>query len=220
MRDFPVWAYDGPAFCSYPCFGVMAARKKKNPAKAAPRVATPKATVAVAPSGSRSAREPIDLPRALLHAWRVNERINQELLKLVAPHIWRAFPQSSKRRNIATSFAHIHNVRCMRIRMSHSGVPVPERLDRAEISADAARRALAESADAMAALIRLGLDAGGHVPNYRPDVVAMVCGAMVHEAHHRGQISHWCRELGVPITPEQSLMLWEWDKLHKQVNRD
>ena len=68
--------------------------------------------------------------------------------------------------------------------------------------------------------VRLGLDSGGHVPNYMPDVVAMVCGAMVHEAHHRGQISHWCRELGVPITPEQSLMLWEWDKLHKRVNRD
>lgn len=208
----------------------MAARKKKQAAKPDPRPATPKATPAVAPptpptprsppTGSRTSREPVDLSRALLHAWRVNERINQELLKLVAPHIWRAFPQSSKRRNIATSFAHIHNVRCMRIKMSHSSVPVPERLDRAEITPDDARKALAESADAMAALIRLGLDAGGHVPNYRPDVVAMVCGAMVHEAHHRGQISHWCRELGVPITPEQSLVMWEWDKLHKAVNRD
>jgi uncharacterized damage-inducible protein DinB len=199
----------------------MAAKKKKQPAKAAPRPATPKATPAVAAStGSRTTREPIDLSKALLHAWRVNERINQELLKLVAPHIWRAFPQSSKRRNIATSFAHIHNVRCMRIRMSHSSVAAPERLDRAEITPDDARKALGESAAAMAALIQLGLDAGGHVPNYRPDVVAMVCGAMLHEAHHRGQISHWCRELGVPITPEQSLVMWEWDKLHKQVNRD
>ena len=108
----------------------------------------------------------------------------------------------------------------MRIKMCHSSVAVPERLDRAEITPDDARKALAVSADAMAALIRVGLDAGGHVPNYRPNVVAMICGAMNHEAHHRGQISHWCRELGVPITPEQSLVLWEWDKLHKTVNRD
>ena len=43
------------------------------------------------------------------------------------PRIWRAFPPSSKRRNIATSFAHIHNVRCMRIKMSHSSVAVPLR---------------------------------------------------------------------------------------------
>ena len=206
---------------SHPHPGVMAARKKKNPSTSAPRTTTPRATPTIAVvAGPRSTREPVDLSKALLNAWRVNERINQELLKLVAPHIWRAFPQSSKRRNIATSFAHIHNVRCMRIKMSHSTVAVPERLDRAEITPEDARRALAVSADAMAQLIRLGLDSGGHVPNYKPDVVAMVCGAMVHEAHHRGQISHWCRELGVPITPEQSLMLWEWDKLHKQVNRD
>lgn len=199
----------------------MASKKKKQSAKAAPRSATPKATpVVAAPLGSRSTREPIDLSRALLNAWRVNERINQQLIDLIAPHIWRAFPTSSKRRNIATSFAHIHNVRCMRIKMCHSSVAVPERLDRAELTPDDARKALAISADALAALIRLSLDAGGHVPNYRPDVVAMVCGAMVHEAHHRGQISHWCRELGVPITAEQSLVLWEWDKIHKQVNRD
>jgi uncharacterized damage-inducible protein DinB len=195
--------------------------KKKKVARATSHAAIPKATVgAASASGSRSTREPVELASALLNAWRVNERINQELLNLVAPHIWRAFPPSSKRRNIATSFAHIHNVRCMRIKMSHSSVTVPERLDRAEVTADEARAALSVSADAMAQLIRLGLDAGGHVPNYRPDVVAMACGAMLHEAHHRGQISHWCRELGVPITPEQSLVLWEWDKLHKQVNRD
>ena len=199
----------------------MPAKRKKGIARPAPRPATPKATPVVSAStGGRTAREPVDFSRALLNAWRVNDRITHELLALVAPHIWRAFPQSSKRRNIATTFAHIHNVRCMRIKMSHSTVPVPERLDRAEITPDDARKALAESADAMAALIQLGLDAGGHVPNYQPDVVALVCYAITHEAHHRGQISHWCRELGVPITPEQSLGMWEWDNLHKKVNRE
>lgn len=199
----------------------MPSKKKKQSVKAASRTATPKATPAISASTTtRTARDPVDLSRALLNAWRVNDRITHELLALVAPHIWRAFPQSSKRRNIATSFAHIHNVRCMRIKMSHSTVTVPERLDRAEITPDDARKALAESADAMAALIQLGLDAGGHVPNYQPDVVALVCYAITHEAHHRGQISHWCRELGVPLTPEQSLGLWEWDKLHKKVNRE
>lgn len=197
----------------------MAAKKKKQAPKPTDRVATPKAVPVVAPqAGSRTSREPVDFSQALLNAWRVNERINQELLAIIAPHIWRAFPPSSKRRNIATSFAHIHNVRCMRLKMCQS--QVPERLDRAEVSVDEARKALTESANAMAALIQLGLDAGGHVPNYQPDVVAMVCGAMVHEAHHRGQISHWARELGAPQTPEQQLKLWEWDKLHKQVNRE
>lgn len=206
----------------------MKRRKKpagnESPPRSLPNSRATKTGAAVAetatPSAARSVRAPVDLSRALLEAWRVNERINQELLSLVPAHIWRAFPPSSKRRNIATSFAHIHNVRCMRIRMSHSSVVVPDRLDRAEITPDETRKALAESAEAMAALIRLGLDAGGHVPNYKPDVVAFTCSAMAHEANHRGQISHWCRELGAPQTPEQQLKLWEWDKLHKLVNRD
>lgn len=221
----------------------MASRKKKSrgtetrPAKPAPvaihadgasetrardtvtRPVTPANTAVSARTGARTARTPIDLSQALIGAWRVNERINQELLRLIAPHIWRAFPASSRRRNIATTFAHIHNVRCMRIRMSHSTVTVPDRLERAEVSMGEARDALIASSASMEALIQLALDAGGHVPNYKPDVVGLVCGAMVHEAHHRGQIAHWCRELGVPITPEQSLVLWEWDKLHRQVNR-
>lgn len=206
----------------------MKRRKKpagrQSPPRSIPDSRSTKNEVAVAapsaPPAVRSARAPVDLSRALLDAWRVNERINQELLSLVPAHIWRAFPPSSKRRNIATSFAHIHNVRCMRIKMSHSSIVVPERLDRAEISPDEARKALAESAEAMAALIRLGLEADGHVPNHRPDVVAFTCAAMAHEANHRGQISHWCRELGAPQTPEQQLKLWEWDKLHKLVNRE
>ena len=143
----------------------MKRRKKsagsQTPPRSLPDTRSAKKTdVAVAapaaPSAVRSARAPVDLSRALLDAWRVNERINQELLSLVAPHIWRAFPASSKRRNIATSFAHIHNVRCMRIKMSHSSVAVPERLDRAELTPDDARKALAESAEAMAALIQAG----------------------------------------------------------------
>ena len=206
----------------------MKRRKKpagnQTPPRSLPNSSPTKTVVAVAApaalSASRSARAPVDLSRALLEAWRVNERINQELLSLVPAHVWRVFPPSSKRRNIATSFAHIHNVRCMRIRMSRSSVAVPDRLERAEITPDEARKALADSAEAMAALIRLGLDADGHVPNYKPDVVAFVCSAMIHEANHRGQISHWCRELGAPQSPELQLKLWEWDKLHKLVNRE
>jgi uncharacterized damage-inducible protein DinB len=147
-------------------------------------------------------------------AFLVNERMNHVLLDLIAPHIWQAFPPSSRRRNIATSFAHIHNVRCMRLRMCRKDAPVPERLDRATVSMDEARRALQESARAMAELIRLGLAAGGHVPNYRPDVVALTCATIVHDAHHRGQIAPWARELGAPISAVDALRLWEWDKLH------
>jgi uncharacterized damage-inducible protein DinB len=44
------------------------------------------------------------------------------------------------------------------------------------------------------------------------DVVSMACAAINHEAHHRGQICDWVRELGAPISPDQQLMLWDWHK--------
>jgi uncharacterized damage-inducible protein DinB len=160
--------------------------------------------------------QPIDLGRALVEAFLTNERINQTLLDVLEPAIWNEFAPSSPRRNIATSFAHIHNVRCMRLKMS-AKTGVPAKLDRAKVTMAQARTALAASAWAMVALIERSVAAGGHVPDFRPDVVGLVCAAITHEAHHRGQICHWARELGAPITPEQQLRLWEWDKRWKEV---
>lgn len=161
-------------------------------------------------------KPPLDSGRALIEAFLTNERINQVLLDLLDPKIWRVQPPCSRRRNIATSFAHIHNVRCMRLAMSAKDIPTPARLDRAEVTMEEARKALGQSAKALAALIRQALDAGGYVKDYRPNVVALVCGAITHEAHHRGQIVHWARELGSPLTLEQQLKLWEWDKRAKE----
>jgi uncharacterized damage-inducible protein DinB len=139
----------------------------------------------------RSRKVPVDLGQALVEAFLTNEHINQVLLDLLDPKIWRAQPPCSKRRNIATTFAHMHNVRCMRLAMSAKDTSPPSRLDRAEVTASEARAALTHSARAMAQLIARSLKNGGHVQNYRPDVVALVCAAITHEAHHRGQICHW-----------------------------
>ena len=71
--------------------------------------------------------EPIDLGRALIQAFLTNDSVNQTLVDLIDPDIWREFPPSSPRRNITTSFAHIHNVRCMRIKASSSDKKTPAR---------------------------------------------------------------------------------------------
>ncbi len=166
---------------------------------------------------TRSRKEPVDLGRALVEAFLTNERINQVLLELLEPKIWRENPPSSKRRNIATTFAHIHNVRRMRIVMSAKDAAPPVKLDRARVTQAQVRKALAQSAKSMVNLIEGSLKSGGHVQNFRPDVVSLVCAAITHEAHHRGQVCHWARELGAPISAEGQLKLWEWDKIWKQV---
>jgi uncharacterized damage-inducible protein DinB len=163
----------------------------------------------------RDRNKPVDLGRALVEAYLTNERINQVLLDAIDPKIWRAIPPCSQRRNIATTFAHMHNVRCMRLVMSSRDEICPAKLDRAEVTAAEAKEALAQSAASMVRMIERSLSTGGHVPEFRPDVVALVCGAITHDAHHRGQICHWARQLGAPLTPEQSLKMWEWDKRWK-----
>src|SRR6516164_2927948 len=141
---------------------------------------------ASAPRRVAARRQTVDLGRTLVEAFMTNERINQVLLDSLSPEVWRAPPPCSKRRNIATSFAHMHNVRCMRLKMSAQEPPA--RLDRAEVTVAEAKEALGQSARAMIRLIEDSLAAGGHVPNFRPDVVAIVCVTIAHDAHHRGQI--------------------------------
>lgn len=169
------------------------------------------------PDGRRrqDRRPPVELGRALVEAFLTNERINQVLLELLAPEVWRAQPPCSKRRNIATTFAHMHNVRCMRLKMSNE--KPPPKLDRAKITPAEAKHALGQSAQAMVRLIERSLASGGHVPDFRPDVVALVCTTITHDAYHRGQICHWSGQLGSPLTPEQQLQMWEWDKRWREV---
>lgn len=31
------------------------------------------------------------------------------------------------------------------------------------------------------------------------------------------EICHWASQLGRPLTPEQGLLMWEWDKRWKEV---
>src|SRR5262245_21391979 len=166
---------------------------------------------------NRNRRQPVELGRALVEAFLTNERVNQVLLASLSPEVWRAQPPCSKRRTIATTFAHMHNVRCMRLKMSDRDEEPPARLDRALVTVAKAKEALRQSARAMVRLLERSLAAGGHVPDCRPDVVALVCAAVSHDSHHRGQICHWASQLGSPLTSEQQLRMWEWDKRWREV---
>lgn len=161
----------------------------------------------------RNRKTSVELGPALVDAFLTNEQINQSLLKLIDSKIWRTPPPCTKRKNIATTFAHIHNVRCMRLKMSLADTGgIPDDVDRNTVSKTEMKKALTSSARAMTQLIEGALNAGGHVRDFRPDVVALVCLACTHDAYHRGQICHWARQLDSPISAEDELVLWEWDK--------
>lgn len=165
-------------------------------------------------------RPPLDLARSLVEAFLTNERINQLLIDLLNPDIWRAPPPCVKRKNIATTFAHMHNVRCMRLKISARDEEPPSKLDRAQVTIAEAKEALEQSGRAMVCLIERSLARGGHVADFRPGVVGLIGWVITHDAYHRGQICHWASQLGAPLTAEQQLQLWEWDKRWREVARD
>src|SRR5262245_54232009 len=98
-RDFSRHQPDRAAHRRPPMAKAKATRPKAAPAPAGITQAPSPAT------GIVSRREPIDLGRALVEAYLTNERINQVLLEILDPGIWRTQPPCSKRRNIATTFA-------------------------------------------------------------------------------------------------------------------
>src|SRR6516165_3874880 len=132
-----------------------------------PKKTTTSASASRRTATDRDRRQPVDLGQALIEAFLTNERINQVLLDSLSPDVWRAQPPCSKRRNIATTFAHMHNVRCMRLKMSAGDEEPPAKLDRAEVTVAEAREALAQSARAIVRLIEKSLAAGGRVPDWR-----------------------------------------------------
>lgn len=160
-------------------------------------------------------KEPVDLAAALLRAFATNERVNQLLLDAIDASIWRTLPPgaaSAQARTIAAIVAHIHNVRHMWLAVSAKSKTAPPKLDRDHVTRDQAKLGLAASGVAMIELLRASLIGGGHVKDFKPDVVGFVTYAVAHEAHHRGQICMLAKQLGKPLPQAVGFGMWEWKK--------
>ncbi|MCC7170492.1 MAG: DinB family protein [Planctomycetes bacterium] len=166
-------------------------------------------------STAASPKEPIDLAAALLRAFATNERVNQWMLDAIDESIWRMPPPgtaSNQARTIAGIVAHIHNVRHMWLVVSNKSNKAPPKLDRDRITRDQAKLGLAASGVAMIELLRASLEGGGHVKDFKPDVVGFLTYAVAHEAHHRGQVCMLAKQLGKPLPQGIAFGMWEWKK--------
>jgi uncharacterized damage-inducible protein DinB len=77
---------------------------------------------------------------------------------------------------------------------------------------DELRRALEESAAAMAVLIGEA-ERGGKMKGYKRGVIAFFGYMMAHEGHHRGQIVLHLKNAKMPIDRLAGFGLWEWEKI-------
>lgn len=161
--------------------------------------------------------------RALIDAWRTNNRVTVYLIENLPAELWSQIVPGSPRRTVRSIAAHIHNTRCMWIKMigARHGISVPRTVDTRTVQPSELSRALARSSDGIIELIRLGASRGGTIPpadwqNFPTDLVHFLSYFVAHEAHHRGQLCMLARQLGHRLPANVTAGLWQWKKRSRE----
>jgi len=141
------------------------------------------------------------------------------LIENLPPELWASAVPGVPRRTVRMIAAHIHNARCMWIKMMGAthGVAVLKTVDPRRVRAPELLRALSRSSDGIIKLLQIGIAQGGVVPraawqNFPNDVVHFLNYFVAHEAHHRGQLCMVARQLGQRLPGPVAAGLWQWSK--------
>ncbi len=157
--------------------------------------------------------------QSVIAVWETNNRVTMFLIENLPIELWSIKVPASPRRTVGSIAAHIHNTRCMWIKMiggSH-GVVVPKTVAGRSVTPSELLRALPRSSRGMINLIELAIARGGSIPpaawqNFPTDVVHFLSYFVAHEAHHRGQLCMLARQLGHRLPVEVTAGLWQWKK--------
>jgi uncharacterized damage-inducible protein DinB len=157
--------------------------------------------------------------RALIAAWHTSHRVTMYLLENLPAELWSRSVPGVPRRTLRMIAAHIHNARCMWIKMlrGRHRIAVPRPVDGRTVGPAELRSALSRSSEGITQLIRLGAAHGGEVPraawqNFPTDLVHFLSYFVAHEAHHRGQLVMLARQLGHRLPLVVRAGLWQWNK--------
>ena len=161
-------------------------------------------------------------PQELIAAWRTNNRVTMYLIENLPADLWSQNIPGIPRRTVRMIVAHLHNARCMWIKMigKRHGVVAPKTVDGRVVRPTEVLRALKRSSEGIVELIRLGVARGGAIPpaawqNFPTDLIHFLSYFVAHEAHHRGQLVMVARQLGHRLPSEVTAGLWQWKRLSR-----
>ena len=160
----------------------------------------------------------IDLRKEILNAWKTTNRTTIFLIEHITTALWNEKVPGTSRRTIGMIASHIHNTRCMWIKMIVKGqkVKVPARVDPRNANREKVIKALSRSSLVMLKLLEASIENSGRLPttpawlNFPNDVVHFLSYFVAHEGHHRGQIILLARQLNHRFPTEVTAGVWQW----------
>jgi len=161
----------------------------------------------------------LDAAGAVIDMWRTSNRVMVYFIEHLPDDLWTEKVPGTPRRTVRMITGHIHNCRCMWIKMigGKHGLDVPDRVDRHRATRRQVVRALRRSGKGVERLLKFGFDHPKKFTVFPLDASHFMAYLAAHEGHHRGQICMIARQLGRPLPSEVTSGIWQWSKRAKEL---